>query len=116
MQTRLSIARAFRGELGTNDPAEESAEELLKDILGVEAPLRKRAKPVVIPKSILPSLKNDLEKKIVKLFLQRGEKALPVKEIMSVSSKTFDVLDCLCDLEQRKVISKLKDGNYILAG
>lgn len=24
------LARAFRGELGTNDPAEESAEELLK--------------------------------------------------------------------------------------
>lgn len=27
------LARAFRGELGTNDPAEESAEELLKTIL-----------------------------------------------------------------------------------
>ena len=27
------LARAFRGELGTNDPAEESAVELLKAIL-----------------------------------------------------------------------------------
>jgi hypothetical protein len=27
------LARAFRGELGTNDPSEESAEELLKGIL-----------------------------------------------------------------------------------
>lgn len=27
------LARAFRGELGTNDPAEESAVELLKSIL-----------------------------------------------------------------------------------
>lgn len=27
------LARAFRGELGTNDPADESAEELLKKIL-----------------------------------------------------------------------------------
>jgi type I restriction enzyme S subunit len=27
------LARAFRGELGTNDPAEESAEELLKTVL-----------------------------------------------------------------------------------
>jgi type I restriction enzyme S subunit len=27
------LARAFRGELGTNDPADESAEELLKGIL-----------------------------------------------------------------------------------
>lgn len=27
------LARAFRGELGTNDPTDESAEELLKRIL-----------------------------------------------------------------------------------
>ena len=27
------LARAFRGELGTNDPAEESAVELVKDII-----------------------------------------------------------------------------------
>ena len=27
------LARAFRGELGTNDPTDESAEELLKQIL-----------------------------------------------------------------------------------
>ena len=26
------LARAFRGELGTNDPAEESAAELIKSI------------------------------------------------------------------------------------
>jgi len=27
------LARAFRGELGTNDPEEESAVELLKEVL-----------------------------------------------------------------------------------
>jgi len=27
------LARAFRGELGTNDPTDESAEELLKSML-----------------------------------------------------------------------------------
>ena len=27
------LARAFRGELGTNDPTEESAVELLREIL-----------------------------------------------------------------------------------
>ena len=27
------LARAFRGELGTNDPSEESAVELLKQVL-----------------------------------------------------------------------------------
>lgn len=29
----IILARAFRGELGTNDPADESAVELLKRIL-----------------------------------------------------------------------------------
>jgi type I restriction enzyme S subunit len=28
------LARAFRGELGTNDPNEESVEKLLADIFG----------------------------------------------------------------------------------
>ena len=28
------LARAFRGELGTNDPAEESAAEMLNTVLG----------------------------------------------------------------------------------
>ena len=30
------LARAFRGELGTNDPTDESAEELLKRVLRKE--------------------------------------------------------------------------------
>ena len=30
------LAKAFRGELGTNNPAEENAVELLKSILGQE--------------------------------------------------------------------------------
>ena len=30
------LARAFRGELGTNDPAEESAVELIKQIIQKE--------------------------------------------------------------------------------
>lgn len=31
------LARAFRGELGTNDPSEESAVELLKQIIEQES-------------------------------------------------------------------------------
>ena len=34
LMKKAILARAFRGELGTNDPAEESALELLKEVLG----------------------------------------------------------------------------------
>jgi len=30
---KVILAKAFRGELGTNDPEEESAVELLKEVL-----------------------------------------------------------------------------------
>ena len=33
MMKKSILARAFRGELGTNDPSEESAMEFLKEIL-----------------------------------------------------------------------------------
>ena len=43
---RAILARAFRGELGTGDPAEESAAELVKQVLekGGEAVSRPKAK------------------------------------------------------------------------
>jgi len=37
LMKKAILARAFRGELGTNDPEEESAIELLKEILEVES-------------------------------------------------------------------------------
>ena len=33
LMKKAIVARAFRGELGTNDPREESAVELLKQVL-----------------------------------------------------------------------------------
>lgn len=38
------LARAFRGELGTNDPSEESAVELLKKVLDREVAIQTPAK------------------------------------------------------------------------
>ena len=37
LMKKAILARAFRGELGTNDPKEESAKELLKEILEVNS-------------------------------------------------------------------------------
>ena len=110
------LARAFRGELGTNDPADENAVELLKEVLNSEKAPTKRVKAVTIPKELSANLKTELEKKIVKLFYQKDARDLPIKEIMTVSSKTFDVLDCLRGLERRQLITKLESGNYRLMG
>ncbi len=110
------LARAFRGELGTNDPTDENAVELLKETLNIEKTPTKRAKAITIPKELSTNLKTELEKRIVKLFYQKDTKELTIKDIMTVSSKTFDVLDCLRSLEQRQLITKLENGNYRLMG
>ena len=110
------LARAFRGGLGTNDPTDESAIELLKEILNIEKTPTKRAKAVVIPKGFSANLETELEKKIIRLFYQKDTKELPIKDIITVSSKTFDVLDCLRGLERRQLITKLENGNYRLMG
>ena len=110
------LARAFRGELGTNDLADENAVELLKETLNIEKTPTKRAKAITIPKELSANLKTELEKRIVKLFYQKDTKELPIKDIMTVSSKTFDVLDCLRSLEQRQLITKLENGKYRLMG
>lgn len=108
------LARAFRGELGTNDPNDESAIELLKKVLQEENPEPKQTRRITIPKDLASDLKTELEKKIVKLYFQKETSALPISEIMGVSSKKFDVLESIRSLEQRQIISKQEDGNYKL--
>ena len=110
------LARAFRGELGTNNPNDESAVELLKRVLCDDVPAPQREKPIKIPKELSKSLRNDLEKRIIKLYFQRSVAVLSIKEIMSVSSKTLEILDCLRSLHERQIIIKQEDGNYKLMG
>ena len=105
------LARAFRGELDTNDPNDESAIELLKKVLSVESTPQPRKKGVSLPKEISVKLKTELERKIVKLFIQRETDSLPVKEIMSVSSKPFEVLETLHDLEKRHIIKRVENNS-----
>ena len=105
------LARAFRGELGTNDPKDENAVELLKKVLDAELTPQPRKKGVTVPKEIAGELKTELEKKIIKLFVQKETDTLTVKEIMSVSSKPFEILETLHDLEKRQVIIKTQDSN-----
>ena len=110
------LARAFRGELGTNDPSEESAVELLKGILEADAPETPKRRSKSIPKELQKKLETELERKIIHLYFQRETESLPAEILLSVSSKKFDVLEALHNLEHRGLIKKLNNGNYRLLG
>lgn len=110
------LARAFRGELGTNDPEEESAVEMLKEILSgnnnkEESKKQKRTR-IVIPKEIDSLLKTELERKIIKLFLKSSTGELTAEEIMAVSSKKFDILNTIRILQKQHLIIKSGNKNY----
>ena len=110
------LARAFRGELGTNDPDEESAVELLKSALSgntnQQEPQKSNKKSTSIPNHIETALLTKLEKKIVGLFYTTESKVVSVDEIMSVSSKKIDIIDTLTKLEQRGILIRLNNSCY----
>ena len=108
------LARAFRGELGTNDPAEEWAGELVREMLKTEVPTQPRARAVFIPEELEKRLESELERKIIKLYLKNDSATLSIDVLMAVSSKKFEVMDALRNLEQRGIIKKLNNGNYSL--
>lgn len=110
------LARAFRGELGTNDPNEESAVELLKSVLmgntNQQEPQKSSKKSISIPNHIEAALLTKLEKKIISLFYATESKVVSVDEIMSVSSKKIDIIDTLIKLEQRGILIRLNNSCY----
>ena len=110
------LARAFRGELGTNDPSEESAVELLKNVLlgntNQQEPTKPDKKSPSIPNHIETALLTKLEKKIISLFYTTESKVVSVDEIMSVSSKKIDIIDTLTKLEQRGILIRLNNSCY----
>lgn len=108
------LARAFRGELGTNDPTEENALELLKQVLQEDEPTVARTRSKSIPKELQAKLSIELERKIVKLYYKQETDSLPAEELLSVSSKKLEVMDSLHNLEQRGILKKLPNGNYRL--
>lgn len=113
------LSKAFRGELGTNNPNDENAEELLKRILSEKAkeaneqPKVKRTR-IVIPEEIENLLQTNLEREIIKLFYKSETKEVSEEDVMSVSSRAFDNLDAVQSLEDKKLIKKSKDGIYKL--
>lgn len=113
------LARAFRGELGTNNPDEESSLELLKMVLSEDKDEKRVTKPkskrVSIPVEVKAMLSNHLEKDILKLFYKAESNEVSIDDIMSVSSNKFELMDALKALEEKKLVSKKANGIYKLA-
>ena len=112
------LARAFRGELGTNDTNDEPAIELLKRVLNdsqsnddLFKPARKRT---TIPKEIDEKLSTGMERDIIKLFIKADNNSVSMDTIMAVSSKKFEILDTLRALEKKGLIQKIDVENYSL--
>ena len=111
------LSRAFRGELGTNDPNEESALELLKSSLAdskqktEDKPIKKR---VIIPDEIAALLSSNLEKELIKVFYKEDGGLVSMSKLMAVSSKKFEVISAIKKLQQKGIIQKTDNGDFKL--
>lgn len=112
------LARAFRGELGTNDPTEESAVELVKEAIEKNTDSinqnKSKVKRTVIPAEIKSVLSNANEEEIIKLLMKSAPKAVSVQMIMSISKKKFELMEALRNLEQKQIVMKNSLGEYLL--
>lgn len=112
------LARAFRGELGTNDPSEESAVELLRQVIEQEdgdvVRPKAKAKRIAIPAEIKPLLSGADEEAIVKLLLKAAPQSVSTQTVMSISKKKFELMDALRNLEKKQIVSKSDSGEYSL--
>ena len=112
------LARAFRGELGTNDPSEESAVELLRQVIeredGDVIRPKAKAKRIAIPAEIKPLLSGANEETIVKLLLKAAPQSVSTQTVMSISKKKFELMDALRNLEKKQIVSKSDSGEYSL--
>ena len=112
------LARAFRGELGTNDPSEESAVELLRQVIEQEdgdvIRPKAKAKRIAIPAEIKSLLSGANEEAIVKLLLKAAPQSVSTQTVMSISKKKFELMDALRNLEKKQIVSKSDSGEYSL--
>ena len=112
------LARAFRGELGTNDPSEESAVKLLRQVIEQEdgdvIRPKAKAKRIAIPAEIKLLLSGANEEAIVKLLLKAAPQSVSTQTVMSISKKKFELMDALRNLEKKQIVSKSDSGEYSL--
>lgn len=99
------LSRAFRGELGTNDPKEENAENLLlkmfKEKDNVEHKIKPAAKDKTDTKTV-HNFKSSLEETIYQFILNHPECTL--SEMKSLSGNFSDINKALLHLKQNKKV------------
>ncbi len=109
------LARAFRGQLGTNDSAEESAIQLLKSCLSYDVDenqaSRKKASAVVpLPRQVRLKLTLPMERSIYRLLLEQGPCSL--QEIVSIGKKDLQIMECVRRMVEKRLIQEMNNGFY----
>ena len=117
LMKKAILARAFRGKLGTNNGDDESAIELLKNCLLVKDDVNDKSrkaknKSISIPLETGNKLKSSLEREIYTLLLRKS--TVDIKEIMALSRNTFDVIEAVRRLEEKKLVVKNEDNSYCM--
>ena len=110
LMKKAILARAFRGELGTNDPKEESAIELLKEIIAEKQPKTKtRAQATLISKNVDVQLKTNLEREVYRAILKNETVDMDI--LFGVTKNFNELMVAVNSLEKKGLIEKF-DGRY----
>ena len=101
------LARAFRGELGTNDPSEESALSLLKKIIFSAPPKgnisrNKQTTEAQIPAGIQKRLATSVQEKVYRYVLDNPH--CTVEQVTAIGKKVLEVVQALRELEEKSLI------------
>lgn len=110
------LARAFRGELGTNDPSEESAVFLLKEIISTtqkkldSSPKRQSVKRQ-IPVEIQMQLTTAIQEKLYRFILENPH--CTVEKATSIEKDVLKVAQALRELQSKALIVQHAENNTL---
>lgn len=110
------LARAFRGELGTNDPSEESAVFLLKEIISTtqkkldSSPKRQSVKRR-IPVEIQMQLTTAIQEKLYRFILENPH--CTVEKATSIEKDVLKVAQALRELQSKALIVQHAENNTL---
>lgn len=101
------LARAFRGELGTNNPNEESSISLLKEIIFSAQPKKvtsRSDKPVEveIPIVIQKQLSTAVQEKVYRYVLENP--LCTVEQVAAIEKNVLETVQALRELEEKSLI------------
>ena len=107
------LARAFRGELGTNDENDESAVELLKRVITEYEPQKDRANNTISKKIAVGKL-SSIEKRVFNFIVSKEEQSANVGEIFKLSKDGFKILDALRSLVEKEFLHMVSKDEYVI--